>query len=73
MPSASYRLPQGCTAGYLARWNGSAWECVAADAHNHDTTCYTKTQLQTSGSAAVHWLILPGAKPALVGNLSGAD
>jgi hypothetical protein len=29
---ASYRLPQGCTNGQIAEWNGSAWVCGNDDA-----------------------------------------
>ncbi|GIV76851.1 MAG: hypothetical protein KatS3mg050_1245 [Litorilinea sp.] len=96
-----YRLPQECTNGQVAEWNGAAWACgtddvgsgggggditgvaagpgltgggtsgdvtlsvdfagtgsantVARSDHNHDDRYYTETELQTSGSAQVHW------------------
>ncbi|HYN89411.1 MAG TPA: hypothetical protein VER55_12820, partial [Ardenticatenaceae bacterium] len=30
--AGSYRLPQGCAAGRIARWDGSAWVCAQDDA-----------------------------------------
>jgi len=27
--ASSFRLPQGCTNNYIAKWNGSAWTCQA--------------------------------------------
>jgi hypothetical protein len=42
--SSAYRLPQGCSGGQLAAWNGAAWVCV------NDTTYTAGTGLSLSGS-----------------------
>ena len=34
--SSSYRLPQACANGQVAKWNGAAWACAA-----DDNTTYT--------------------------------
>ena len=42
----SYKLPQGCSSGEVAKWNGSAWNCAA-----DDNTSYSGTDFATSGQS----------------------
>jgi hypothetical protein len=47
--SPSYRLPQACSGGEMAEWNGSGWVCAIDD----DTTYAAGTGLGLAGTAFV--------------------
>ena len=46
--AASYRLPQSCASGQVAKWNGSAWVCAA----DSDSTYTAGTGLDLSSGGA---------------------
>ncbi|HYN86995.1 MAG TPA: tail fiber domain-containing protein, partial [Ardenticatenaceae bacterium] len=50
--AGSYRLPQGCGSGQIARWNGNAWVCAAANNHQHDATAIGTGTLDTARFSA---------------------
>lgn len=54
----------GCTTNQVAKWNGTAWACATDAGIGSEVdpvwmaasgSYYTKTNLQTSGQAQVHW------------------
>ncbi len=46
----SYRLPQGCTGGKIAEWNGSAWVCADDDSGGDITAVNAGTGLSGGGT-----------------------
>ncbi len=44
-----YRMPQSCTAGQIAEWNGSAWTCAADNDSGGDITAVTAGAGLTGG------------------------
>ncbi len=46
---APYRLPQSCTAGQIAEWNGTAWTCTADSDSGGDITAVTAGTGLTGG------------------------
>ena len=44
-----YRMPQSCTAGQIAEWNGSAWTCAADNDSGGDITTITAGTGLTGG------------------------
>ena len=47
--AAPYRLPQACTAGQIAEWNGTAWVCAADNDSGGDITAVTAGTGLTGG------------------------
>ena len=62
----SYRLPQGCSSGQTAGWNGTAWACAAftsqADFNSLVALLGTPGTIN-DGSNPVHWTKLKGVPP----------
>ena len=47
--AAPYRLPQACSTGQIAEWNGSAWTCAADNDSGGDITAVTAGTGLTGG------------------------
>ncbi len=47
--AAPYRMPQSCTSGQIAEWNGSAWTCAADNDSGGDITAVTAGTGLTGG------------------------
>ena len=50
--ASSYQLPQSCSNGEIAKWNGSAWTCAA----DTDTTTFWSLSGNASTTAGTHFL-----------------
>jgi trimeric autotransporter adhesin len=62
----AFQLPQGCSAGKIASWNGSAWSCGS----DQNTTYSAGTGLSLSGTA---FSVNPAAVQARVTGTCGAN